>query len=112
MLKISNKVKKFIVKTMENWRMELKTGRKSLTEVKIQRVIFHGDALSPLLFVIVMVPLNHILRKCTGRYKLNHKKRSITKCTWMTSNCLPKTKRIGNPNTDSENIQSGLRDEI
>ena len=31
--------------------------------------IFQGDALSPLLFVIAMIPLNHILRKCTKKKK-------------------------------------------
>ena len=54
---------------MENGRVEL-TGGKNLIEVKIQRKIFQGNALSPLLFVIVMILLNYILRKCTGGYKL------------------------------------------
>ena len=61
---------KFIEKTMETWRVEL-GGGKRWAEVKIQRDIFQGDALSSLLFVIAMVPLNHILRKCTARYKLS-----------------------------------------
>ena len=51
--KISEKVIKFIEDTMVNWRVELTIGRKSLTEVKIQRRIFLEDALSPLLFVTV-----------------------------------------------------------
>ena len=55
---------------MKNWRVELTTGGKSLAEKKIQRGIFQGDALSPLLFIIAMIPLNHILRKCTAGYKL------------------------------------------
>ena len=55
---------------MKNWRVELTTGRKNLSEVKIQRKIFPGDVLSPLLFVIAMMPLSHILRKYTGGYKL------------------------------------------
>ena len=38
--------------------------------MKIQRGIFQGNMLSPLLFVIAMRPPNHILRKCTGGYKL------------------------------------------
>ena len=69
--KISDKVVKFIENTMENYRVKLTAGGKSFTEGKIQRGIFQGDALSPLLFVIEMMSLNHILRKCTGRYKLD-----------------------------------------
>ena len=38
--------------------------------MKIQRGIFLGDALSLLLFVIAMMLLNHVLRKCTCGYKL------------------------------------------
>ena len=50
--------------------MELTAGEQSLAEVKIQRSI------SPLLFVIAMMPLNHIIRKCTG-YKLNKSQKKI-----------------------------------
>ena len=49
--------------------MNLTARGKTLVEVKIQRDIFQGDALSPLLFVIAMMQLNHILRKYTGSYK-------------------------------------------
>ena len=69
--KISNEVINFIKKTMKTWRVELTAGGRSLAEIKIQRGIFQGDTLSPLLFIIAMMPLNHILRKCTARYKLS-----------------------------------------
>ena len=39
MYKVSDKVKKFIEKTIENCRVELTAGEKSLAEVKIQREI-------------------------------------------------------------------------
>ena len=68
--KISDEVINFIDKTMKTWRVEWTAGRKSLAETKIQRRIFQGDAQSPLLFIIAMMPLNHILIKCTSRYKL------------------------------------------
>ena len=68
MYKISDKVIMFIKETMEIWRMELTAGEKFLDEVKIPGGIFQVDALSPLLFVIAMMPLNK-LRKCTGGYK-------------------------------------------
>ena len=63
MFKISDEVIKFIEKTMKSWRVELTAGRKGVAEANIQRSIFYGDALSPLVFVIAMMPLNHILRK-------------------------------------------------
>ena len=64
---------------MKTWRVELAAGGRSLTEAKIQRVIFQGDALSPLLFIIATMPFNHILRKCTAGYKIvDGKKRPIT----------------------------------
>ena len=78
MYKISHEVINFIEKIMKTWGVELTAGGKSLTETKIQRGIFQGDALSPLLFIIAMMPLNHILRKCTAGYKVDCKKRSIT----------------------------------
>ena len=65
MYKISDEIIKFIENTMENLRVELTAGGKSLAEVNIQRWIFQGDALSPLLFVIAIMFLSHILRKCT-----------------------------------------------
>ena len=40
MYKISNKIVNFIEKAMENWRVQLKPGKQSLAEVKIQRGIF------------------------------------------------------------------------
>ena len=70
MYKISDEGIKFIGETMKNYRVEMTAERKCLAEVKIQRGIFQGDALSPLLFIIAMMPLNHILRKCTAGYKL------------------------------------------
>ena len=62
---------------METWGVKLTAEGKSLTEVKIQRCIFKGDALSPLLFVIAMMPLNHIRRKCTAWYKLSWSQEKI-----------------------------------
>ena len=69
MYKISHETINFIEKTKKNWRVELTAGGKGLTETKIQRGIFQGGALSPLLFIIAMMPLNHTLRKCTAGYK-------------------------------------------
>ena len=73
----------FIEQTMKTWREDLKAGGKSIGETKIQRGIFQGDALSPLLFIIAMMPLNHILRKCAAGYKLNRSQEKINHLMYM-----------------------------
>ena len=83
MYKISHEVINFIEKTMKNWRVELTAGGKSLAETKIHRGIFHGDALSPVLFIVAMMPLNHILRKCTAWYKLSRLQEKINHLMYM-----------------------------
>ena len=64
-------------KTMKTWRVELTAGGRILAEAKIQRGIFQGDALSPLLFIIAMMLFNYILRKCTAGYKLSQSQEKI-----------------------------------
>ena len=66
---------------MEKRSIELTVGGKSLTVVKIQRGIFQEDALSLLLFEMVMMQLNHILKTCKDGYKLHNsqeKKKTTT----------------------------------
>ena len=58
-------------KNMENLRVELTAGGKSLAKVKIQGVMFQGDKLSSLLFIIAIMPHNHIRRKCTVGFRLH-----------------------------------------
>ena len=83
MYKISDEVINFVEKTKITWRVELTAGRKSFAETKIQRVIFQGDALSALLFIIAMIPLNHRLRKRTARYKLSKLQEKINHPIYM-----------------------------
>ena len=68
---------------MENWWLELILRGKSLTEVKIQRGIFQRDALSLLLFIIMMMPLTHIFKKCIGAYKLHKSQERINHLMYM-----------------------------
>ena len=69
MNKISDEVINFIENTMESWRLKLTAGEKNSTEVKIQKGIFQGDVLSRISLVIIMMPLNQIIRKNIGGYK-------------------------------------------
>ena len=51
--------------------------------MKMQRGVFQGDAFSPSLFVIAIIPLNHILRKCTGGYKFTKSRENINPLMYM-----------------------------
>ena len=92
---------------MKTWKVELTAGGKRLAEAKVQRGIFQGDALLPLLFIIEMIPLNHALRKCSAGVV---KDQSPDEHGYQT--VCKKLKRIGNSNKHCENIQSGHRDGI
>ena len=83
MLKIFGEVIDFIEETMKNGRVILAAGGRSFAEVKIQRGILQGDTQSPLLFVIMMMPLNHILRKYTGGYELHKSQEKINHLIYM-----------------------------
>ena len=76
MYKISHEVINFIEKTMQTWRVKLTLGRGSLAKTKIKRGIFQGEALSRILFIIAMIPFNHILRNATQYKQIARKDQS------------------------------------
>ena len=79
MFGIAKNVGNFLEKSMEKWRVELTSSGQSLGQVNIKRGIFQGDSLSPLLFVLCMIPMTLLLRKMAAGYqfkdsplKINH----------------------------------------
>ena len=83
MYKIPYQVVQFTEKTMKTWTVELTAERKCLAVVKIQRGVFQGEALLPLLFEIAMMPLNHVHGKCTSGYNPSKSQEKINHLMYM-----------------------------
>ena len=81
------------------------SGNEELARVNIQRGIFQGDSLSPLLFVIGLIPLSQILRKVNAGYQLwkgQHKK--INHLLFMND-----LKLYGNSEKEAERLTNTIR---
>ena len=63
MLGIADNVRSFLEKTMKKWKLLLNSNGSNLCEIDVNRGIFQGDRLSPLIFVILMIHLSLLLRK-------------------------------------------------
>ena len=68
---MSDKVIEFLTDLMENWKVVLLPSGKTLTEVKGQRRLFQGDALTSLIFVTAIMLLSYIIWMFTGSINLN-----------------------------------------
>ena len=62
---------------MKAWRVDLTCNNQSLVRVDIKRGIFQGDSLSPLLFVLCLIPLTLILHKSESAYQFSSTKGKI-----------------------------------
>ena len=69
MFGIAENSRTFLQKSMQQWRLSLTANGGDLGEVNVKRWIFQGDSLSPLLFLLSIVPLSLILKKVNACYK-------------------------------------------
>ena len=72
LVKVADNVKGLLSNSMGDWKTVLTAGGDELGEVNINRGIFQGDSLSPLLFIIVMIPLTMLIRRENLGYKWGH----------------------------------------
>ena len=83
MFGIAENLRKFLQKSMQQWRLSLTANDEDLGEVNVKRGIFQGDSLSPLMFVLSMVPLSIILRKVNAYYKWGKKEYKLNHLLFM-----------------------------
>ena len=69
MFGIAVNVRQFLLSSMKKWKTKLTSCGRHLGVVNIKRGIFQGDSLSPLLFVLCMVPLSLVLRRSKAGYE-------------------------------------------
>ena len=69
---------------MEKWKVMLCSGNSELGVVEIKRGIFQGDSsLSPLVFVLALIPLSLILRNAKAAYEFSESKEKINHLLFM-----------------------------
>ena len=79
MFGVAENVRTFLERSMNQWKLSLTSSGEVLGYVDVKRGIFQGDSLSPLLFVLSVIPISLVLRKVTAcyewgkkEYKINH----------------------------------------
>ena len=88
MFGIAENVRHFFANSVKNWQLTLTANGTNLEEVKVTRGIFKGDSLSPLLFVICMIPLSLVLRKTKAYYEWENKQYRINHLLFMDDSKL------------------------
>ena len=70
MFGVAVNVRPFVNTSMKQWNIKLTASNQRLGNVKTRSGIFQDDSLSPLLFVLVMIPLALMLRQTKAFYNL------------------------------------------
>ena len=91
---VAENIKSLLVNSMEKWKVMLCSGTSELGEVEIQGGIFQGDCLSPLVFVLTMIPLSLILRKAKAAYEFPKTKEKINHLLFrMIYSCIVQVRK-------------------
>ena len=77
MFGIAENLREFVVGSMNRWTTNLISSGEYLGTVHVRRGTFQGDSLSPLLFVISMIPLTLVLRGVNAGYEFKGKKAKV-----------------------------------
>ena len=80
---VAENIKSLLVNSMEKCEVMLCSGNSELGEVEIKRGIFQADSLSPLVFVLALIPLSLILTKAKAAYEFSESKEKINHLLFM-----------------------------
>ena len=80
---VAENIKSLLVNSIEKFKVMLCSRDSELAEVEIKRGIFQGDSLSPLVFVLALIPLSLILRKAKAAYEFSESKEKINHLLFM-----------------------------
>ena len=80
---VAENINSLLVNSVEKWKVMLCSGNFELGEVEIKRGIFQRDSLSPLVFVLALIPLSLILRKAKAAYEFSESKQKINHLLFM-----------------------------
>ena len=83
MFGVAVNLRSFVNTSIKQWNTDLTASNQRLGNVKIKRGIFQGDSLSPLLFVLVMIPLTLVLRQTKASYELKKGGKKINHLLFM-----------------------------
>ena len=83
LFEVAENIKTLLVNSTEKWKVMLCSGNSELGKVEIKQGIFQGDSLSPLVFVLALIPLSLILRKTKAAYEFSESKKKINHLLFM-----------------------------
>ena len=84
MFRVAENVSTYLERSVNHWKLYLTSSGKVLGDVHEMRGIFQGDSLSPLLFVLSVIPISLVLRKVTACYEWGKKEYKISHLSsWM-----------------------------
>ena len=80
---VAENIRSLLVNRMEKWKVMLCSGNSELGEVEIKRGNFQGDSLSPLVFILALIPLSLILIRAKAAYEFSQSKEKINHLLFM-----------------------------
>ena len=102
--KVAENVNRLLKGSMQNWKTVLTANGETLGEVDIKRGIFQGDSLSPLLFIIAMIPLTMKLRREKLGYRFGSEGKRLNHLLFMDD-----LKLYGTTKKDLEKLLEAVR---